>query len=68
MEVETPVAGKMQIRLFDESARLVMIKELFVTAGGNNLTVHETSELPPGMYTMQVQLNGNAVVKKLIRQ
>jgi hypothetical protein len=67
-EISSPFAGLISVQLIDNYGKIVRRQQLAVAVGTNNLQLDNTSSLPKGLYTLQIQGAGGTVSRKVIKQ
>jgi hypothetical protein len=64
----TDQAGSGMLRLIDDSGRQILIKSFTVTNGNNSMTVDQLGNLPKGIYIIQVLINNNQYIQKIVKK
>lgn len=67
LEVMAATEGLLEIRLIDGYGRPVRKKSMNVSKGSNSIYMENVSNLPPGMYIINVSLNGQMLQQKLMK-
>ncbi|HET7117672.1 MAG TPA: T9SS type A sorting domain-containing protein [Hanamia sp.] len=68
VEVFLPTQGKVEMNLFDMYGNILRKKVLQLNAGNSQVTFDNVSNLPVGMYILNIFQNGETVQKKLIKE
>mgnify|MGYP001544736833 FL=1 len=68
VEVFLPAQSKVVMNLFDMYGNTLSKKTMQLDAGNSQVTFDNVSNLPPGMYILNVFQNGETVQKKLIKE
>jgi hypothetical protein len=58
LSYESDGAGKVEIKMFNSSGKVVKKIESVVTSGNNNVQLQDLNSLAPGIYVVNVALNG----------
>jgi hypothetical protein len=64
--INTSETQLIHLNLIDNSGRIIRSQKFTLTSGSNNLLMHDTGNLPGGLYTLQVQFNANKIISKRV--
>jgi hypothetical protein len=68
-EVTVPQSQLVYVKLIDNSGRIIRNEKFALINGINSLQINNTSNLPQGLYTLQLQSGGKIVLnKKVLKQ
>jgi hypothetical protein len=67
VSISTPGQSKIIVKLLDITGKLFYTKTMNTTNNATITVTPETKGLPAGMYFVQVDINGNKIVKKVIK-
>lgn len=65
-ELTVPAAQLIQLRLIDNSGRVIRQQQLALTGGTNNIQL-ETASLPAGLYTLQFHAGETMIQRKVVK-
>jgi hypothetical protein len=68
VSITTPEQSKITVTLLDVTGKLLYTKTLNTTNNATITVTPETRSLSAGMYFVQVNINGNKIVKKVIKK
>ncbi len=67
-EILSPVNGIANISLIDAFGKVVRMENRQVYTGTNTLTLNHTAALPAGIYILKATINGQAALRKVMKQ
>ena len=67
LDVITPADGMAYIMLVDDYGKMIIYHEQRVSKGINPVTIHNTSVISSGVYTLRVQFNNEIINKRVIK-
>lgn len=66
--ISSPTSQPVQVRLIDNGGKLIRVEERMVTAGENLISIDNTTGLPAGVYSLQLQSKEIFITKKIMKQ
>lgn len=67
-EITTEHTGKADVTLIDAAGKTVYETSFEISSGANRLSIGDTDLLPTGIYFLRVNVAGNIIQKRVIKQ
>jgi len=67
VQIDSEITGKVPVVLYDLNGKVVLMQDLSLYTGTNK-TLIQTNTVHPGTYFLEIGLNKNRTVQKIIKQ
>ena len=68
ISISTPEQSKVVVNMLDVTGKLLYTKTVYTTSNAVTAVTPDTKKLSSGMYFVQVNINGNKIIKKVIKK